>query len=70
MFIIYLSFALYFRVGTNVPFSKKGRFGVVHESVRKYFQPCHLEMETDSTADITEEVIRQKVEMVLTIKVS
>ncbi|XP_033646865.1 uncharacterized protein LOC117306369 [Asterias rubens] len=49
-------------VGTNVPFSKKGRFGVVHESVRKYFQPCHLEMETDSTADITEEVIRQKLE--------
>ena len=54
-----------FRIGTNVPLIKKGRFGVVHESVSKHLQPCHLTLETDSTTDITKEKILQMVSLTL-----
>ncbi|XP_022107952.1 uncharacterized protein LOC110988584 isoform X2 [Acanthaster planci] len=49
-------------IGVDVPLIKKARFGVVHESVCKHLQPCHLTLETDSTTDITKETMLQKLE--------
>lgn len=42
-------------VGESVPFTKKGKFGVVHGSVERHFQPSHCVIETAQRADLTEE---------------
>ncbi|KAM7434107.1 hypothetical protein ABFA07_015766 [Porites harrisoni] len=42
-------------VGESVPFSKKGKFGVVHGSVKEHFQPSHCIIETSHKSDVTEE---------------
>ncbi|XP_073242831.1 uncharacterized protein [Porites lutea] len=42
-------------VGESVPFSKKGKFGVVHGSVKEHFQPSHCIIETSHKSDLTEE---------------
>lgn len=42
-------------IGDNVPFTKKGKFGVVHGSVQKHFQPSHSVIETSQKAELSEE---------------
>jgi len=53
------------RVGEKVPFAKKGRFGVVSGSVEEFFTPFHLQIETSSTDDLDEELLMQKVHLLL-----
>ena len=43
------------RIGEQVPFVKRGRYGVVHGSVEAYFNPYHVVIETGSQDDLTEE---------------
>ena len=51
-----------YRIGEKVPFSKKGRYGVVHGSVRdQFFRPSHLDIETSSPDDVTVENINKLV---------
>lgn len=42
-------------IGESVPFTKKGKFGVVHGSVEVHFQPSHCVIETGQRADLGEE---------------
>ncbi|XP_038073228.1 uncharacterized protein LOC119741508 isoform X2 [Patiria miniata] len=49
-------------IGTEVPFSKRGRYGVIYNSVASQLAPYHVELEADSTSDITEEKMLQKLE--------
>ncbi|XP_078383186.1 uncharacterized protein LOC144665761 [Oculina patagonica] len=42
-------------VGESVPFTKKGKFGVVHGSVQEHFQPSHCVIETAQRADLSKE---------------
>lgn len=42
-------------IGESVPFTKKGKFGVVHGSVKKHFQPSHCVIETGHKTDLSEE---------------
>lgn len=51
----------YFRVGDQVSFVKKGRFGVVHGSVEEKFSPFHLFIETSSREDFDQNKILQQV---------
>ena len=44
-----------------MPFAKRGRYGIVHGSVEQHFNPFHLALETDTTDDLQEEVLKQKV---------
>ena len=45
-----------------MPFSKKGRYGVVHGSVRdQFFRPSHSDIETSSIDDINLENINKLV---------
>ena len=44
-----------FRVGDNVPFAKKGRFGVVHGSVKEHFGTFHVQLETGNKDELKEE---------------
>jgi len=47
-------------IGEKVPFSKKGRYGVVHGSVRdQFFRPSHSDIETSSIDDISKENINK-----------
>lgn len=48
--------------GPNVAFTKKGKYGVVHGSIEKYFSPYHLSHEVDSRDELTEEHIRTKLQ--------
>ncbi|XP_062515450.1 uncharacterized protein LOC134190924 [Corticium candelabrum] len=41
-------------LGEDVPFAKKGRFGVVHGSIREQFQPFHGDVETGNRDDLEE----------------
>ena len=50
-----------FRIGDNVPFVKKGRYGVVHGSIEVHFNPYHVLIETGSLDDLTEEELIKKV---------
>lgn len=49
-------------VGKKVPIGMKGRYGVVHRSVREKLGAYHIELETDTTEDLTEAIFKQKVE--------
>ncbi|XP_013378948.1 uncharacterized protein LOC106150598 [Lingula anatina] len=49
-------------VGNKVPYATRGKCGVVHESVRSRLGAFHLELETDSVEDLTQEAIMQKLE--------
>ena len=49
------------RCGHDVPFVKKGRFGVVHGSVQEHFNPYHVAIETGDKDDLTQEKIEDKV---------
>jgi hypothetical protein len=42
-------------IGENVPFVKKGRYGVVHGSVEEHFNPYHIILETGSKDDLEEQ---------------
>ncbi|XP_052789352.1 uncharacterized protein LOC128224630 [Mya arenaria] len=54
---------VYFRwLGEDVAFTKKGKFAVVHGSVRERFNPYHLSIETGSVDDFQEEKIQQQLE--------
>ncbi|EDO47220.1 predicted protein [Nematostella vectensis] len=44
-------------VGESVPFTKKGRYGVVHGSIKEKIGQYHCIVETSSKADLTEEAI-------------
>lgn len=48
-------------IGKDVPFTKKGRFGIVHGSVKKFFEPYHVSVETDNVADLSHEVLMNKI---------
>ena len=50
-----------FRHGENVPFARKGRFGVVHGSIVQHFHPFHLQIETGNREDLTEDEITKRV---------
>ncbi|XP_028402756.1 uncharacterized protein LOC114525569 [Dendronephthya gigantea] len=47
-------------IGKQVPFTKKGKYGVVHGSVDKNFQPYHASISTDNIADLDEETLASK----------
>lgn len=49
-------------VGDQVPFVKKGRFGVVHGSLEQHFNPYHLILETGNTDELTEEELVAKLD--------
>jgi len=54
---------IYFRwLGEEVPFNKKGKFGVVRGSIQEYFNPYHLFVETGSKDDFNSEKILQQLE--------
>lgn len=54
---------VYFRwLGEDVPFTKKGKFGVVHGSIQKQFSPYHLFIETGSVDDFQKDKIMQQLE--------
>ncbi|KAH3796146.1 uncharacterized protein LOC127838019 [Dreissena polymorpha] len=54
---------VYFRwLGEEVPFTKKGKFGVVHGSIQEKFNPYHLFIETGSVDDFKIEKIQQQLE--------
>ncbi|XP_068735168.1 uncharacterized protein [Montipora capricornis] len=42
-------------IGDSVPFTKKGKFGVVHGSVQEHFQPCHSIIETAQRAELSQD---------------
>lgn len=42
-------------IGMQVPFTKKGKYGVVHGSVKKHFEPHHVSYETDNADDLNHE---------------
>jgi hypothetical protein len=44
--------------GEGVPFAKRGRFGIVHGSVKDLFEPYHGDIETGNTADLEESKLR------------
>ncbi|WAR30226.1 hypothetical protein MAR_032768 [Mya arenaria] len=50
------------KLGEDVAFTKKGKFAVVHGSVRERFNPYHLSIETGSVDDFQEEKIQQQLE--------
>lgn len=48
------------RLGEDVPFTKKGKFGVVHGSIQEQFNPYHLFIETGSKDDFqTDKILLQ-----------
>ncbi|KAI0208924.1 hypothetical protein LSAT2_006397 [Lamellibrachia satsuma] len=49
-------------IGDNVPFVKKGRYGVVHGSIEPHFNPYHALIETGSLEDLKEEELIKKLE--------
>lgn len=53
----------YCRVGDQVSFVKKGRFGVVHGSVEDKFSPYHIFVETSTKEDFQNDKIMQKVSL-------
>lgn len=55
---------VFIRIGEKVPFSKKGRYGVVHGSVRdQFFRPSHCDIETSTSDDISLESINKLVSL-------
>ena len=54
-------FASFCRIGDNVPFAKKGRFGVVHGSVKGEFSPHHILIETGNRDELALEDLLKKV---------
>lgn len=54
---------VYFRwMGDQIPFGKKGRYGVVHGSIEEKFNPFHLMIETNSRDDFDTDKILQQLE--------
>jgi hypothetical protein len=51
----------FYRLGDDVAFTKKGKFGVVHGSIQEKFNPYHLFIETGSVDDFQTEKILQQV---------
>ena len=49
------------RIGEEVPFAKRGRYGVVHGSVEQHFRPYHIMVETGNLDDLTEAELVLKV---------
>ncbi|XP_064393864.1 uncharacterized protein LOC135341280 [Halichondria panicea] len=48
--------------GTSVPFTKKGKLGVIHGSIEKHFNPYHLSYEVESKDEVTGEHIRTRLQ--------
>lgn len=48
-------------MGKNVPFAKKGRYGVVHGNVKSFFEPHHLFIETDNVDELTDDLLIKQV---------
>lgn len=48
-------------MGDQIPFGKKGRYGVVHGSIEEKFNPFHLMIETNSRDDFDTDKILQQV---------
>ncbi|CAB4002606.1 1-acyl-sn-glycerol-3-phosphate acyltransferase epsilon [Paramuricea clavata] len=44
-------------IGKQVPFTMKGRYGIVRGSVNKSFQPHHVSVETDNVSDLDHEAL-------------
>jgi drebrin-like protein len=42
----------------------KGRYGVVHGDILKYFQPLHVDFEISKVEEVNEQVVKEKVERV------
>ncbi|KAK3088916.1 hypothetical protein FSP39_025420 [Pinctada imbricata] len=56
-----VKFVYFHWIGENVPYVKKGRYGVVHGSVEEKFSPYHLFIETSNVDDFcTEKIIQQR----------
>lgn len=54
---------VYFRwIGDKVPFTKKGKFGVVHGSIQQWFNPYHAFIETSSREDFYTKKVMQQLE--------
>ncbi|XP_031555042.1 uncharacterized protein LOC116291949 [Actinia tenebrosa] len=48
-------------IGSKVPFTKKGRYGIVHGSVMDKFGQSHFTLETSSREDLTEAAVMKLV---------
>jgi len=48
--------------GKEVPFVKRGKYGVVHGSIEKYFDPYHISLDVDSKDELNSENIRTKIQ--------
>jgi len=59
-----IKFAYIRWVGEKVSFVKRGKFGVVHGSVEKYFQPYHGNIDIDRKEDVTEEALIKRLQTV------
>ncbi|KJE92771.1 hypothetical protein CAOG_009700 [Capsaspora owczarzaki ATCC 30864] len=46
--------------GNDVPFAKKGRFGVVHGAVQERFHPYHIDFDISAHNEISEQLIQEK----------
>lgn len=48
--------------GCNVPFARRGKYGVVQGSIESHFTPYHSSIETDSPDDLTTDAVMSKVQ--------
>lgn len=49
-------------VGKDIPYVRKGKYGVVHGSIEEYFNPYHISIDTDNTDELTTEYIMSKIQ--------
>ena len=47
-----------------MPFTKKGKFGVVHGSIQQWFNPYHAFIETSTREDFYTKKVMQQVRLV------
>ncbi len=50
-------------IGDEVPFAKRGKFNIVHGSAVTFFEPFHVDFDITTKSEISETLIRDKVEM-------
>ncbi|XP_046857958.1 uncharacterized protein LOC124451386 [Xenia sp. Carnegie-2017] len=48
--------------GKEVPFTKRGKYGVVHGSIEKRFHPHHIFIEAENRSELDHELLMNKVE--------
>jgi hypothetical protein len=57
-----VKFVYVHHVGDKVGFASKGRYSVVHGDVVRYFQPYHVDFDICLAKELSESLIREKVE--------